>query len=155
MIKLRDYPLSVYSSSSGPGILTSSDLTYAVFHMLYSPKTWPAFAKLLAELETGNGTALYEMQNPAITETVDNPFHRKMSNSIANTAAIMCGDSDNSVFNDSTTETFLNYANELASISPSGEIWAVWVNQCKSWASKSIETYRGPWTKATGLRKTK
>ena len=49
----------------------------------------------------------------------------------------------------------LSYIHELGSKSPTGQIWALWISTCRHWSSVASEVYRGPWTKETGLRKTK
>lgn len=67
----------------------------------------------------------------------------------------MCSDSDPKPLEKLSASSFLEYAESLGNISPTGTIWAIWVNQCRSWKSKAIETYRGPWKSIDGLRKTK
>ena len=55
---------------------------------------------------------------------------------------------------DTSISTLTSYVHELDSKSPTGEIWAIWVSQCRRWRHKAIEAYRGPWTVKDGLRKT-
>lgn len=61
-----------------------------IFHSLYSPKTWPALALAIAELQQRNGTLIYEMNNPNEaydrTPGKENVFGRSMESSIASTA---------------------------------------------------------------------
>ncbi|KAM0745922.1 alpha/beta-hydrolase [Meredithblackwellia eburnea MCA 4105] len=157
--QLRSRPLAVPTSKVGPGILTSADIQYSIFHALYSPKTWPKLAEALADLEKGNGSLLFELVNASNDELgrkdpFKNPYHRSMESSSASTAAIMCSDTDVSAFNQSTTESISDYVRELSRKSITGEIWAMWVTTCRYWSHKAIETYRGPWTVADGLRKT-
>ncbi|KAL8280865.1 hypothetical protein RQP46_006869 [Phenoliferia psychrophenolica] len=152
-------PLSVPVSKVGPGILTTSDINYAIFTALYAPKNWPKLAEALEALANGKGTLLYELVNGSNNELarkdpLDNVFHRSMESSSASTAAIMCGDSDESATEGSSIEEVAAYYRELGSKSITGEIWAAWVTTCRSWRHKAIETYRGPWTVADGLRKT-
>ncbi|KAL5640559.1 hypothetical protein ACGC1H_001139 [Rhizoctonia solani] len=58
--KLRDEPIPAPKSSTGPGILTASDLEQVIFKALYSPKTWPMVAKAIAQAEAGNPQLLYD-----------------------------------------------------------------------------------------------
>ena len=75
----------------GPGILTTSDIQYAIFSALYAPKNWPKLADALSALENGDGTLLYELVNSSNNELarkdpLDNVFHRSMESSSASTA---------------------------------------------------------------------
>ncbi|BGP00214.1 hypothetical protein RTBOTA2_003602 [Rhodotorula toruloides] len=162
--KLRQEPLPVSHSDVGPGILTPSDVEYTMFHALYAPSTWPNMARLLAETERGNGTSMYATANVASGKLArkdparHNPFHRAMStgSSIASTAAIMCSDTDPEALRDTSTRTLSQYMHDLRkeSRSPTADIWAIWISTCRHWKAKAIETYRGPWTVADGLKKT-
>lgn len=55
----------------------------------------------------------------------------------------MCTDTDQSALNDTSSGTFLRYAQDLGKRSMTGEIWALWTAQCSRWSQKAIETYRG------------
>ncbi|KAK4702862.1 hypothetical protein P7C70_g3358, partial [Phenoliferia sp. Uapishka_3] len=157
---LRSRPFAVAKSNVGPGILTTSDIQYAIFHSLYAPKSWPKLAEALAALESGNGTLLYEMSNAANNQLarkdpLDNVYHRSMESSTASTAAIMCSDTDSSATENSSIEEVAAYYRELGEKSITGEIWAAWITTCRQWRFKALEAYRGPWTVADGLRKTR
>ncbi|EMS24286.1 alpha/beta hydrolase, peptidase [Rhodotorula toruloides NP11] len=156
--KLRQEPLPVSHSDVGPGILSPSDVEYTVFHAL------PNLARLLVETERGNGTSMYATANVASGKLArkdparHNPFHRAMSTGsiIASTAAIMCSDTDPEALRDSSTRTLGEYMHDLRkeTKSPTADIWAIWISTCRHWKAKAIETYRGPWTVAGGLKKT-
>ncbi|KZO96038.1 alpha/beta-hydrolase [Calocera viscosa TUFC12733] len=149
-------PFSVQS-----GIITASDVLYAIFRGLYAPKGWPDIATAIAEAESGNGTAL--LRELPLTDRkgmLDNVFNRYTTRlgSEVTTEAIMCGDTDPSVSHAvayASTEAFNEYSKELAKLSITGEIWAEWVGRCRIWNITATESYRGPWTVKDGLKKTK
>ncbi|KAK4223970.1 Alpha/Beta hydrolase protein [Podospora fimiseda] len=49
-------PVASYSVLNGPSLVTYQGLLLAIFVSLYDPKTWPATARMLQELEAGNST---------------------------------------------------------------------------------------------------
>jgi pimeloyl-ACP methyl ester carboxylesterase len=49
-------PITGYSESSGPSLITYSALVGAIYGSLYNAKSWPALAQMLYELEDGNST---------------------------------------------------------------------------------------------------
>ncbi|KAI1746678.1 Alpha/Beta hydrolase protein [Xylaria castorea] len=49
-------PVSGYTESTGPSLITYSKLVLAIYVSLYDPMTWPATAQMLYELEAGNST---------------------------------------------------------------------------------------------------
>ncbi|KAG5926456.1 hypothetical protein E4U42_003302 [Claviceps africana] len=53
---LIDRPIPGYTHSSGPTVITYSALVGTLYAAMYSAKTWPAMAQMLAELEAGNST---------------------------------------------------------------------------------------------------
>ena len=53
-IRLR--PASGYTVSSGPSLVTYQRLVSLIYFSLYDPRTWPATARILSELEAGNST---------------------------------------------------------------------------------------------------
>ncbi|GAA5865149.1 hypothetical protein JCM1840_003923 [Sporobolomyces johnsonii] len=160
--KLRMAPHPVGVSALGPGIVTASDVQYTIFHALYSPKTWPHMAQLLASLEAGNGTAMYETagkwtKDLARKSPFKNPFHRSMETSMASGVVVMCGDTDPEVIRkDTSVETLWKYMRSLRedTRSPTADMWSIWISQCRHWCAEPIETYRGPWTVEDGLKKT-
>lgn len=58
---LIDSPLPVYTSHSGPSLVTFSTLVGAIYGAMYSPFSWPALAQALYELEQGNATLIAQM----------------------------------------------------------------------------------------------
>ncbi|GAA6058896.1 hypothetical protein JCM10212_002848 [Sporobolomyces blumeae] len=159
---LRERPLAVGSSSAGPGIVTASDAQYAVFHSLYSPATWPKLASLLAEVDRGDGKRMFETSQEPTKDLcrrppAKNPFHHAMFGSIASSAAIMCGDTDpRAIQNDTSIEGLRDYIERLSEEtgSPTSEMWAMWIAQCRRWSPRPVEVYRGPWTVEDGRNKT-
>ncbi|KAI1170614.1 Alpha/Beta hydrolase protein [Nemania sp. FL0916] len=49
-------PISGYTQSAGPSLVTYSELVLEIYISLYKPATWPATARMLYELEAGNST---------------------------------------------------------------------------------------------------
>ncbi|KAI1125328.1 Alpha/Beta hydrolase protein [Nemania abortiva] len=49
-------PVSSYTESTGPSLITYSELVLEIYVSLYDPATWPATAQILYELEAGNST---------------------------------------------------------------------------------------------------
>ena len=49
-------PIPGYTKGSGPSIVTYSALVSTIYGAMYSPKSWPALARILFELEGGNST---------------------------------------------------------------------------------------------------
>ncbi|KAM7191900.1 Alpha/Beta hydrolase fold [Rhypophila sp. PSN 637] len=49
-------PIPGYTKESGPSIITYSALVSTIYGVMYSPKSWPALARILFELEGGNST---------------------------------------------------------------------------------------------------
>lgn len=58
---LIESPLPVYTSHSGPSLVTFSTLVGAIYGAMYSPFSWPALAQALYELEQGNATLIAQM----------------------------------------------------------------------------------------------
>ncbi|GJN91103.1 hypothetical protein Rhopal_004120-T1 [Rhodotorula paludigena] len=154
--RLRDSPMPVGSSPIGPGVLTASDVQYTVGRLL------PNMARLLAETERGNGSAMYGTANVASGKlgrkppAHHSPFHRSMESSIASQAAVMCSDTDSRAIGGASVETLRQFMSDLRrdTKSPTADIWALWIAQCRHWGGKAIEAYRGPWTVKEGLKKT-
>jgi pimeloyl-ACP methyl ester carboxylesterase len=49
-------PALGYTESTGPSLITYSELVLEIYVSLYDPMTWPATAQMLYELEAGNST---------------------------------------------------------------------------------------------------
>lgn len=49
-------PVSGYTETSGPSLVTYSGLVAATYGAMYNAKSWPALAEMLYELEAGNST---------------------------------------------------------------------------------------------------
>lgn len=54
---LHERPIPAYSETSGPSLVTYSELMNVIYMCLYKPKTWKILAQVLAELESGNSTS--------------------------------------------------------------------------------------------------
>lgn len=76
---LIELPLSGYTESGGPSLITHSQLSLILYGSLYSPKSWPDTAQMLFELENGNSTlAANEVEFPWYHPPTS-PLHRDIS----------------------------------------------------------------------------
>lgn len=85
------------------------------------------------------------------------PFRHPSGGFVSSTAAIMCSDTDTAVLRNTSVRSMWEYMRDLAekTRSPTADIWTIWIMQCRHWGVKALEVYRGPWTVAEGLKKTK
>ncbi|KAJ3497106.1 hypothetical protein NLG97_g2149 [Lecanicillium saksenae] len=60
---LVDRPLSTYSETSGPALITYQFVVDSIYESTYNPRTWRALAELLNDLETGNTTKPLDRMN--------------------------------------------------------------------------------------------
>ncbi|KAG9080956.1 hypothetical protein FRC06_005975 [Ceratobasidium sp. 370] len=158
--RLREQPMSVPTSETGPGILTASDAKSAVYIGLYIPQGWPSLAEDITAAEAGDPQPLYERTYAGFAEIVSekpgkNVFNRYMEKSLlpVTTAAIMCGDSEPAGWK--TLDDYIEYTHQLGRISPVGENWALLPGFCRNWKFRPIQRYNGPWSVAEGLNKTR
>ncbi|KAM0786781.1 hypothetical protein ACM66B_002215 [Microbotryomycetes sp. NB124-2] len=158
--KIKKDPIPVVTSS-GTGIIKTSDVQHTIFRKLYSPKSWPVLASILMDAEGGNGTSMYLDLNEALNlvpqNQSDNVFGRpvdKMGTGLS-CSAIMCLDTDPKPMLDDSTDTLIEYFREQGQRSIAGEPWSLWMARCRRWPFKARDVYRGPWSRRDGLRKTK
>ncbi|EPE10914.1 alpha beta hydrolase family protein [Ophiostoma piceae UAMH 11346] len=59
-------PVAAYTAASGPSLITYSSLVPAIYSALYRPRTWPAMAQVLFDLEQGNATRAAAMVDALI-----------------------------------------------------------------------------------------
>ncbi|CAE6417836.1 unnamed protein product [Rhizoctonia solani] len=136
--RLRDEPVPVPKSSTGPGILTASDIKQVIFRGLYSPKGWAGMAQAVAEAEAGNPQLAYDSKYGGFEELIP--------------AAIMCSDSEPA---HKSLDQYAEYIHEMSKSAPIGEIWAMWTGFCGSWKIRPGQKYDGPWSVEDGLKKTR
>ncbi|GAA5826563.1 hypothetical protein JCM11251_002430 [Rhodosporidiobolus azoricus] len=150
---LRDSPAAVGKSAVGPGTLTASDVQYTMFHA-------PHMATLLNDAVHGDVSEMYAVANIGASrlsrKVHKNPFHRAMSPQTESTATIMCSDTDAGRIQNSTVRDMAAYMREMreSTRSPTADVWAIWLGACRHWGAEAIERYNGPWSRATGLKKT-
>ncbi|KAK4052692.1 hypothetical protein OIV83_001979 [Microbotryomycetes sp. JL201] len=158
--RLRAEPLPVVTVA-GTGIVKTSDIQHVIFRKLYSPKSWPVLASILANAENGNGTAMYMDLNEALDlvprNQSDNVFARpmdKMGTGLS-CSAIMCSDTDPSPLANTSKNELISYFEEMGRRSIAGEPWSLWMARCRNWPFKAKDVYRGPWSRREGLPKTR
>ncbi|PHH84134.1 hypothetical protein CDD83_2429 [Cordyceps sp. RAO-2017] len=68
MASLVERPVPGYTREAGPSLVTYSALVQAIYGALYNARSWPALARMLAELEAGNSTLAAAMLERAAWE---------------------------------------------------------------------------------------
>ncbi|CAE6372869.1 unnamed protein product [Rhizoctonia solani] len=159
--KLRDEPIPVPRSLTGPGILTASDLEQVIFKALYSPNTWPGVAKAIAQAEAGNPQLLhdyeygrFEVLKPSKED--ENVFNRHMEHHLTDVIkmAIGCSDPQRPVHR--SLDEYAEYIHKIGKLAPFSEMWASrWTGTCANWKIRAGQRYDGPWTVEEGLKKTR
>ncbi|CAE6480543.1 unnamed protein product [Rhizoctonia solani] len=158
--QLGNEPLVVGDSAAGGGIIQAHTLQYLFLQCMYAPSTWPALARILADLEQGDGTSLYTPVFSTIySQGTPVPYNQNIFNRSMQTIGtreslypILCGDSSQL---NATIDEYADYFRELGQLNSVGEIWAVNVGTCRGWSFRAKERYTGPWTVEKGLKKTK
>ncbi|KAL5640564.1 hypothetical protein ACGC1H_001140 [Rhizoctonia solani] len=159
--KLRDEPIPAPKSSTGPGILTASDLERVIFEGLYSPDTWPGVAKAIAEAEAGNPQALYNREYGSFkalepSRGDENVFNRYLEHQLSKvtTTAIGCSDSQKPAHK--SLDEYAEYIRKVGKLAPFSEMWAArWTGFCSNWKIRPGQRYDGPWTVEEGLKKSR
>ncbi|KAI0541771.1 Alpha/Beta hydrolase protein [Xylaria digitata] len=85
-------PVSGYTESTGPSLITYSELVLGIYVSLYDPITWPATAQMLHELEVGNSTlaaASFELRREH-ESSLSCPREKQSSNELLHLA--ICAD---------------------------------------------------------------
>jgi hypothetical protein len=95
------------------------------------------------------------VQYPRRRDAVSFPFGARAEPFVSPQQAIMCADTDLAALEDVSHETLIAYMREMGALSISGEAWSWWIAQCRRWSFRAKDVYRGPWTVADGLKKTK
>ncbi|CAE6463603.1 unnamed protein product [Rhizoctonia solani] len=160
--RLGEEPLVVADTSSGPGIIQAHHMQYLMFTYMYVPGLWADLASALADLEKGDGYAIYsyvfwQYADPArITPApyTQNVYNRSMqvSNTRESTYPIMCSDA---LPLNITIDEYADYFREIGKLNSMGEQWALIMGGCRDWSFRANERYNGPWTVEKGLKKTR
>ncbi|KAH9899097.1 alpha/beta-hydrolase [Xylariomycetidae sp. FL2044] len=128
MSSLIERPMTGYSGSSGPSLITYSSVVAVIYRSLYKPQTWPTTARMLYDLEEGNSTLATVLLDEAEWEydpTVVSPLLPKVASDELGDLVI-CADA---------------YDAELP---PEGLEWwgSLWANMtAKSWISGNSRFY--------------
>ena len=115
-------PVSGYTETSGPSLVTYSALVLAIYSSLYNARSWPALAEMLYELELGNSTLAAAFLERLVWEydpTRPQPLSPRPSTDEL-TYLVICGDAYD------------------APMPPEGLAWwsSLWANMtAKSWIS--------------------
>ncbi|KAH7335405.1 Alpha/Beta hydrolase protein [Rhizoctonia solani] len=158
--KLRDEPIPVPKSLTGPGTLTASDAKGMVFTGLYSPRLWPGLAQAIAEAEAGNPQLLYDRAYGSFealkpSNGSENVFNRYMELQMlpVTISAIMCSDSEKPT--PKSLDQYAQYIHEIGKLTPVADVWAMLTGFCASWKIRPGQRYDGPWSVEEGLKKTR
>ncbi|CAE6414369.1 unnamed protein product [Rhizoctonia solani] len=160
--RFEQEPLVIGDLPAGTGIIQAHSVQYLILNSMYAPVSWTALARMLLDLEQGDGSSLYTALFGAIYQYLtprpydQNVFNRsmQMSGSREGLYPILCGDSQQSNLN-ITVDEYANYFRELGGLNSVGEQWALLAGGCRGWSFQAKERYTGPWTVEKGLKKTK
>ncbi|CAD6892325.1 unnamed protein product [Tilletia laevis] len=153
--RLKTYPLPATHPKLGPGVITYETVDSIIYSALYNSASWPMLARMLSELQDGNGTLALQMQSwnfdPLLSKKKkrgggDSPgwagVHVPETSSEELTSAVVCSDSYDSPRHN------LSWWNELQAEmvqqSPlGGSMNWEYVIGCRSFKTKVAEVYRG------------
>jgi pimeloyl-ACP methyl ester carboxylesterase len=139
------------NTTSGPDVLTYSDVKSLIFSSLYSPQvTFPQIAELLIELERGYGSLIdliaSQYQYTHIYSCSREP--NIDGSTFTPTFAVLCSDSIDETSLD--IKEFAEYWDLLEGLSPAaGAIWSMLRMRCASWKIKASYKYEGPFGRNT------
>lgn len=140
-------PLPVISSS-GPGVITYSDVKYLTLFGLYSPIAFfPTLAEILFAIERGDGNIFSKILGVMIPmDFGSNREKPKLLGLGTQDAqmAIACGDGDDQSW--MTKEDFAEHLKNVTELSPSiGEVWSTLRMTCIHYNVRPYHRFHGPW----------
>lgn len=140
---LTTEPIPAYLESAGPMLITYSKFVGALYPSLYMPSTWPATARMLRELESGNSTAA-AMRLFSFKFNAEGLHDRPFSSELL--YLTMCADAHetldtagdllwwDSLWSNFTARSWLN-----------GDLWFTTAFSCRHFSThwKDLKTYHG------------
>nr|POE88123.1 putative hydrolase [Quercus suber] len=136
-----------------PEVITYNDVKTLITGALYHPmKVFPLLAKLLADIEQGNGTLFAEMladkHSFLCRGSAFRNHNRKGGIAGDSMVAISCTDGDDQSW--VTRTMFESFSKELAVISPSmGSEWSKIRMRCIHYGVRPLHRFVGPWKAKT------
>ncbi|ESK91339.1 alpha beta hydrolase fold family [Moniliophthora roreri MCA 2997] len=135
-------PVPVRNAGISYGLVDYATLRSVIFSALYAPfDQWSTLATVLADLEKGNGTALFQMAIDAASPGPTPPLFE--SNTFEIQTAIGCNDGD---VVPSSLEDAEQHYQEALKVSGWASMTATLRIRCSSWPSIPKNFFRGPIT---------
>ncbi|KAG9097777.1 hypothetical protein FRC07_010731, partial [Ceratobasidium sp. 392] len=157
--RLSERPIVVGDSAAGSGIYTASNLQSSLLGILYRPKYWGEFLKVVADIERGNATDAFAASYGSYLGLTPVPYDQNIFNrsmqryeTRESITSIVCGDA---AATNLSVNAYTDYFREIGKISPVGQPWARIFGGCNGWDFRASQRYTGPWTVSKGLKKTK
>ncbi|KAE8213774.1 hypothetical protein CF327_g2752 [Tilletia walkeri] len=153
--RLKTHPLPATHPNLGPGVITYETVDSIIYSALYNSASWPMLARMLAELQDGNGTLALQMQDwhfdPLLSKDKKKGgrgsprwpgVKAPKTSSEELTNAVVCSDSYDSPRHNLTWWNELQA--EMVKQSPlGGSVNWGYVISCRSFKTKVAEVYRG------------
>ncbi|KAJ7490748.1 TAP-like protein-domain-containing protein [Mycena latifolia] len=147
-LSLRDRPIPVRTNTSF-GLVDYSRLRRVIFQSLYAPYArYPALAQALADLSTGNATALYKMsEQPTFECGCDDSEHRFEPVSEGG-LAVICNDGQR--IPQAYEDTVAHYQ-KMSQMSAWTDVWEPYRISCVGWPEFPKNYFRGPFVANTSF----
>lgn len=143
--KLVNEPLAVLGPN--PEIVTAADIANMIFLGLYRPvESFPAMAKILADIESGDGTALAAMllANHGVDCAANQSgIAAAKGYSSESLMAVSCTDGDDQT--DLTQADYARYLSDLSVLSPTlAPLWSLIRLHCMHYPVRAAHRFTGP-----------
>ncbi|KAI1758856.1 Alpha/Beta hydrolase protein [Hypoxylon sp. FL1150] len=158
VVSISQRPVSGYSESSGPSLVTYSALVGAIYSALYNARSWSALAQMLYELEAGNSTLATAFLEPSEWEydpTLPSPPSPKPSTDESG-ALVICADSYDaplppdglawwqSLWANMTTQAWISGNSRFFSVFPCRHFTTYWPQPAEVYRGALNHTLRNP-----------
>ncbi|KAJ7513175.1 TAP-like protein-domain-containing protein [Mycena galericulata] len=145
---LRVRPIPVRTNTSF-GIVDYSMMRRTIFTALYSPYAkFPALAQALADLSSGNGTALFEMTERPSFECSCDSAEFKFEEVVDGGVAVRCNDGKRM---EASYEYFLEHYHNMSKLSSWADMWEPIRLSCLAWPEFPKDHFQGPFVANTSF----
>ncbi|KAJ7123170.1 TAP-like protein-domain-containing protein [Mycena epipterygia] len=145
---VRARPIPVRTNISF-GVVDYSRVRRAIFQSLYSPYAkFPALAQALADLSTGNGTALFKMSEKSAFECSCDPSEYRFESVGEGGAAVRCNDGKRI---SGSYEDLVAHYQELSKTSTWADVWESTRMACLAWPDFPKDHFQGPFVANTSF----
>ncbi|KAJ6582248.1 TAP-like protein-domain-containing protein [Mycena capillaripes] len=147
-VALRARPIPVRTNTSF-GVVDYSKLRRTIFTALYAPYTsFPALAKALADLSTGNATALFQMSETPAFQCACDPAEHQFESVREAVAAVLCNDGKRIP---PEYEGVVAHYENLRKTSSWADVWEFIRMPCLSWPDFPKNHFQGPFVANTSF----